>query len=107
MATYLNQIFTRKKLSSAQDIRDATAEAGMRRIRPCLMTTFTTIIALIPVVISTGRGADVASAMAWPVIGGMTIELLTLFMVPVVYSGYKELKMNLGLKDRHWETGRL
>jgi copper/silver efflux system protein len=107
MATYLNQIFTRKKLTSAQDIRDATAEAGMRRIRPCLMTTFTTIIALIPVVISTGRGADVASAMAWPVIGGMTIELLTLFMVPVVYSGYKELKMNLGLKDRHWETGRL
>ncbi|MBT5882969.1 MAG: efflux RND transporter permease subunit [Planctomycetaceae bacterium] len=105
MATYLNQIFTRKKLTSAQDIRDATAEAGMRRIRPCLMTTFTTIIALIPVVISTGRGADVASAMAWPVIGGMTIELLTLFMVPVVYSGYKELKMNLGLKDRHWEAG--
>ena len=107
MATYLNQIFTRKKLTSAQDIRDATAEAGMRRIRPCLMTTFTTIIALIPVVISTGRGADVASAMAWPVIGGMTIELLTLFMVPVVYSGYKELKMNLGLKDRHWEAGSL
>jgi Cu(I)/Ag(I) efflux system membrane protein CusA/SilA len=68
------------------------------------MTTFTTIIALIPVVISTGRGADVASAMAWPVIGGMTIELLTLFMVPVVYSGYKEFKMNLGLKDRHWGT---
>jgi Cu(I)/Ag(I) efflux system membrane protein CusA/SilA len=106
MATYLNQIFTRKKLTSAQDIRDATAEAGMRRIRPCLMTTFTTIIALIPVVIATGRGADVASAMAWPVIGGMTIELLTLFMVPVVYSGYKEFKMNLGLKDRHWEVSR-
>lgn len=106
MATYLNQIFTRKELTSAQDIRDATAEAGMRRIRPCLMTTVTTIIALIPVVISTGRGADVASAMAWPVIGGMTIELLTLFMVPVVYSGYKELKMNLGLKDRHWGTTR-
>ena len=105
MATYLNQIFTRKKLTSVQDIRDATTEAGLRRIRPCLMTTFTTIIALIPVVISTGRGADVASVMAWPVIGGMTIELLTLFMVPVVYSGYKELKMNLGLKDRHWEVG--
>jgi Cu(I)/Ag(I) efflux system membrane protein CusA/SilA len=44
--------------------------------------------------------------MAWPVIGGMTIELLTLFMVPVVYSAYKEFKMNLGLKDRHWEVSR-
>jgi Cu(I)/Ag(I) efflux system membrane protein CusA/SilA len=77
-------------------------EAGLKRIRPCLMTTFTTLIALIPVLTSTGRGADVAKAMAWPVFGGMTFELLTLFVVPVVFCGFKELKMNLGLDDRHW-----
>ena len=66
------------------------------------MTTFTTIIALLPVLLSTGRGADVAKAMAWPVFGGMVLELLTLFVVPVVYCGFKELKMNMGLKDEDW-----
>ncbi len=102
MATYLDQVFTRKRLATVQDIRNATVEAGMKRIRPCLMTTFTTIIALVPVIASTGRGSDVAKAMAWPVVGGMTVELLTLFVVPVVFAGFKEFKMNLGMHDRHW-----
>ncbi len=103
VATYLDQVFSRKRLATIDDIRNATVEAGMRRIRPCLMTTFTTVIALIPVLTSTGRGADVAKAMAWPVFGGMVVELLTLFVVPVVFCGFKELKMNLGLHDHHWE----
>ena len=77
-------------------------DTGLRRIRPCLMTTFTTIIALLPVILSTGRGSDVAQAMAWPVIGGMTVELLTLFVVPVTFCWFKELKMNIGLDDEHW-----
>lgn len=102
MATYLDQVFTRKRLTGVEDIRNATVEAGLKRIRPCLMTTFTTIIALMPVILSTGRGSDVAKAMAWPVIGGMTVELLTLFVVPVIFAGFKEFKMNLGLDDRHW-----
>jgi copper/silver efflux system protein len=102
IATYLDQVFRRRTLTTIEDIRNATVEAGLRRIRPCLMTTFTTIIALIPVLISTGRGADVAKAMAWPVFGGMSVELLTLFVVPVVFCGFKELKMNLGIHDRHW-----
>jgi Cu(I)/Ag(I) efflux system membrane protein CusA/SilA len=66
------------------------------------MTTFTTIIALMPVIFSTGRGSDVAKAMAWPVVGGMTVELITLFVVPVLFVAYKEFKMNLGLDDPHW-----
>ena len=103
MATYLDQVFTRKQLRTIEDIRNATVLAGMKRIRPCLMTTFTTVIALLPVLTSTGRGADVAKAMAWPVFGGMVVALLTLFVVPVVFCGFKELKMNLGLHDRHWE----
>ncbi len=102
IATYLNQVFTRKRLQTIENIRDATDEAGLRRIRPCLMTTFTTLIALIPVLISSGRGADVAKAMAWPIFGGMTVALLTLFVVPVVFCAFKEVKMNLGMDDRHW-----
>ncbi len=103
IATYLNQVFTRLKLTSIDDIRYATIEAGRRRIRPCLMTTATTVLALVPVLVSTGRGADVARAMALPVFGGMVVELVTLFVVPVVFCGYKEFKMQMGLADRHWE----
>lgn len=103
IATYLDQVFRRSKLDSVEDIRFATIEAGKRRIRPCLMTTATTVLALLPVLVATGRGADVARAMALPVFGGMVVELVTLFVVPVVFCGYKELKMNLGLADRHWE----
>ncbi len=102
MASYLDQVFTRKRLKNVTDIRNAVVEAGLKRIRPCLMTTFTTIIALLPVIYSTGRGSDVAKAMAWPVIGGMTVALLTLFVVPVIFAAYKEFKMNLGLDDPHW-----
>ena len=67
------------------------------------MTTATTVLALLPVLVSTGRGADVAKSMALPVFGGMIVELVTLFVVPVVFCAYKEFKMNLGLADRHWE----
>jgi Cu(I)/Ag(I) efflux system membrane protein CusA/SilA len=102
IATYLDQVFTRLKLTTVAEIRYATIEAGMRRIRPCLMTTVTTILALVPVLISHGRGADVARAMALPIVGGMTVELVTLFVVPVVFCGYKEFKMRMGLADRHW-----
>jgi Cu(I)/Ag(I) efflux system membrane protein CusA/SilA len=102
MATYQDQVFTRKRLKTSEDIRDAAVQAGLKRIRPCLMTTFTTIIALMPVILSTGRGSDVAKAMAWPVVGGMTVELVTLFVVPVLFVAYKEFKMNLGLDDPHW-----
>jgi Cu(I)/Ag(I) efflux system membrane protein CusA/SilA len=102
MATYLDQVFTRLRLTSIQDIREAAVQAGLRRIRPCLMTTATTLAALVPVLVSTGRGADVARAMALPVFGGMLVELITLFVVPVVFCAFKEFKMNVGMDDRHW-----
>ena len=94
IATYIQQTLKNRELSTIRDIRDAVAEAGLKRIRPCLMTTFTTLIALLPVLYATGRGADVARAMAIPVFGGMVVELLTLFVVPVVYCGYLEMKWN-------------
>lgn len=103
MATYLDQVFTRKKLQTVEDIRSATVEAGLRRIRPCLMTTLTTLAALLPVLLSESRGSDIARAMALPVIGGMTLELITLFVVPLVYCGFKELKLRFGFHDRHWQ----
>ncbi|MHC4240071.1 MAG: efflux RND transporter permease subunit [Planctomycetota bacterium] len=93
MCTYLEQSFRGGKLESIEDIRKAVIAAGARRIRPCLMTTATTILALIPVLTSTGRGSDIMVPMAIPSFGGMTIEVLTMLVVPVLYCAIKELKL--------------
>jgi Cu(I)/Ag(I) efflux system membrane protein CusA/SilA len=95
MATYLDQSFLKHKPGSIAEIREATIMAGMRRIRPCMMTTATTVLALIPVLTSTGRGADIMVPMAIPSFGGMMIEVLTTLIVPVLYSLLKELKFKL------------
>jgi copper/silver efflux system protein len=94
IATYMEQLFARRPMRTVQDIREATVEAGRRRIRPCLMTAFTTFAALLPVMLATGRGADVARAMALPVFFGMFIELVSLFVVPVLYCGYMEFRLH-------------
>jgi copper/silver efflux system protein len=99
IATYMEQLFARRPLRTVQDIREATVEAGRRRIRPCLMTAFTTFAALLPVMMATGRGADVARAMALPVFFGMFVELVSLFIVPVLYCGYMEFKLRMGWED--------
>jgi Cu(I)/Ag(I) efflux system membrane protein CusA/SilA len=95
IATYMEQLFARREIRTVQDIREVTVEAGRRRIRPCLMTAFTTFAALLPVMTATGRGADVARAMALPIFFGMFIELVSLFVVPVLYCGYMETRLNL------------
>ena len=107
IATYLNQTLKDHPLRNIDDIRNAVVAAGLKRIRPCLMTTFTTVIALLPVLMATGRGADVARAMAIPVFGGMVVELITLFVVPVVYCGFLEFKMNAGLSDTRFRLAEL
>ncbi len=100
IATYMEQLFKGRAMRTVKDLREATVEAGKRRIRPCLMTAFTTFAALLPVMLATGRGADVARAMALPVFFGMFIELISLFVVPVLYCGYMEMKLNVGLDDK-------
>ncbi len=94
MATYLDQLFDRHKPNSIAEIRETVMKAGQRRIRPTLMTTATTILALIPVLMSTGRGADIMVPMAIPSVGGMLLQVITLFVVPVLYAIYKEWKFN-------------
>ncbi|GIW99231.1 MAG: hypothetical protein KatS3mg111_2564 [Pirellulaceae bacterium] len=103
MATYIHQLLRRRRVHRAEDIRSTIYEAGLKRIRPCVMTTVTTIVALIPVLLSDGRGADVARAMALPVLGGMLAEPLTSFIVPTLYALYLETKMRLGWYDPLWE----
>lgn len=90
MATYLTQTFRRNEPVTVEEIRAAVVEAGSRRVRPCLMTTATTILALLPVLTSTGRGADIMIPMAIPSVGGMLLELMTMFVVPVLYCWLRE-----------------
>ncbi len=104
MATYIQQVLRRTKVRNVQELREAVYKAGLKRIRPCMMTTITTLAALLPVLLSTGRGADVARAMAIPVFGGMLIEPFTSFIVPTMYCGYLELKMASGMKDSIWSA---
>lgn len=86
MTTYLRQRFDAARPETWAEIRVAAAEAASRRVRPCVMTTATTLIALLPVVTATGRGSDVMLPMALPLLGGMTIALGSLFLVPVLFS---------------------
>jgi len=93
MATYLTQTFEKNNPKSKAEIRASIVEAGQKRIRPCLMTTATTILALLPILTSTGRGSDIMIPMAIPSFGGMLIALITLFVVPVLFSWKKELRL--------------
>jgi len=95
MCTYIQQSFRDRTPGSIEEVRQLVIKAGQRRIRPCLMTTATTILALIPVLTSTGRGSDIMVPMAIPSFGGMTIEILTMLVVPVLYSFMKESKLKL------------
>ena len=93
MSTYLKQRFDELKPAGIAAIREAVVDAGCRRVRPCLMTTATTMLALLPVLSSTGRGSDLMAPMAVPIFGGMLIALITMFIVPVLYSLKEELAL--------------
>jgi Cu(I)/Ag(I) efflux system membrane protein CusA/SilA len=92
VATYLKDSFAKRSPRTVDEIREATLEAGKRRIRPCLMTTATTILALLPVLTSSGRGSDIMVPMAIPSFGGMVIEVITMLVVPVLFCAFQEMR---------------
>ncbi|MBL1216459.1 MAG: efflux RND transporter permease subunit [Planctomycetes bacterium] len=95
MATRLRQSFADSRPQSIEAIRQATVSAGRLRVRACLMTTATTVLALLPVLTSSGRGSDIMIPMAIPSFGGMVVALVTLFVVPVLYCWYEEWRYRL------------
>lgn len=73
-------------MSEGQPARPAIAEAGRRRLRPILMTTLTTVLALVPLALGIGEGADAQAPLARTVVGGLTAStLITLVLIPAVY----------------------
>ena len=101
MATYLDDVFKKGDNSKAavSEIRMLTMEASLKRVRPCLMTTATTILALIPVLTSTGRGSDIMIPMAIPSFGGMVFEVITMLVVPVLYCAIKEYQSKKQIQE--------
>ncbi|MCP4800143.1 MAG: efflux RND transporter permease subunit [bacterium] len=94
MATYLRQVFADKKPGSKAEIRAAVIEGASRRVRPALMTTATTMIALLPIMTSTGRGSDIMVPMAIPSFGGMGMAILTILTVPVIWCAVEEARLH-------------
>lgn len=94
MATYLDQSFDKNKTDNIKGIRSAVIEAGQKRIKPAVMTSTTTIIALLPILTSTGKGSDIMVPMAIPAFGGMLMAALTYFLIPVLYAMKEEWKIN-------------
>ena len=90
MGTYIKQVFAEEKPNTKDSIRKAIVHAGSKRVRPAMMTAAVAVIALIPVLTSTGKGSDIMVPMAIPVFGGMIIQVMTMFVVPVLYSFWRE-----------------
>ena len=82
MVDYMNLLIER-----GSGVFDAVIAGGKSRLRPVLMTSFTTVLGMLPLAIGTGAGSETWQPMGIAVIGGLTCStLLTLFIVPVLYS---------------------
>lgn len=90
MGTYIHQLFEEKDPKTVQAVRETVLEAGKKRVRPAMMTTAVTIIALFPVLTSTGKGSSLMIPMAIPIIGGMVIQIMTIFVVPILQAMWRE-----------------
>jgi Cu(I)/Ag(I) efflux system membrane protein CusA/SilA len=101
MGTYIHQVFEEKKPSTVHEVREAVVMAGKKRVRPAMMTTAVAVIALLPVLTSTGKGADIMVPMAIPTFGGMIIQLMTIFVVPLFQAMWRE---NVVKKNNHIVT---
>jgi len=93
VATYLKQSFERNTPENVKEVRLSVLEAGKKRVLPAMMTTATTLLALLPVLTSSGRGSDIMIPMAIPSFGGMIIEIMTVLLVPVLYCWWAERKL--------------
>ncbi|MCW9707533.1 efflux RND transporter permease subunit [Fodinibius salsisoli] len=95
IATYIHQLMDRHKPKNVNELHEIIIKAGSIRIRPTLMTTATTTLALLPILTSGGRGSDIMIPMAIPTFGGMMVAIITLFVVPVLYAVWQESKWRL------------
>jgi Cu(I)/Ag(I) efflux system membrane protein CusA/SilA len=90
MGSFIHDTFLERNPQTKEEIREAVVFAGLRRVRPAAMTTSVTLIALLPILTSTGRGSDIMVPMSIPTFGGMLIQTMTIFIVPVLQCMWRE-----------------
>jgi HAE1 family hydrophobic/amphiphilic exporter-1 len=101
LVDYINTLRERDGMSCI----DAVLKAGPIRLRPILMTTLTTVLALIPTMFATGEGAELSASMASAVAGGLTFStLITLVLVPCVYILFDNARMRFRRRRRQEGT---
>ena len=107
IGTYIQQVIEKRRPTTVEQVREAILEAGQKRIRPALMTSVTTILALLPIFLTAGRGSDVMRPMAVPSVGGMVVAGITWFVVPMAYSALEErrIRKEARLRETRGETG--
>jgi Cu(I)/Ag(I) efflux system membrane protein CusA/SilA len=99
MLVYLDEAFERRvragRMATRQDLFEAILEGAAQRVRPVMMTVSAIIGGLLPIMWTTGTGADVMKRIAAPMIGGMvTSTVLTLLVIPVIYSLWRGRAVN-------------
>jgi len=92
LGTYLHDLF-RVPPTTVAEVHQRVFQAGLRRRRPAIMTNCTTLLSLIPVLWSDGRGSELMQPMILPVVGGMVVDYISLFSVPVYYAWWWERKL--------------
>ncbi len=95
MIIYLDEAYNRRVRENAMndpgDLKGAVMEGAAERVRPKIMTVGTTLLGLLPLMWSTGTGADMIKRIAAPMVGGLiTSTILTLLIIPVIYTLWKE-----------------
>jgi copper/silver efflux system protein len=104
MGTYIHQVFEERHPATIHDVREAVVIAGMKRVRPAMMTTAVAVIALLPVLTSTGKGADIMVPMAIPTFGGMIIQVMTVFVVPMFQAMWREGVVKRAIREQVIES---
>jgi copper/silver efflux system protein len=111
MLVYLDEAYERRaregRMATAQDLREAILEGAAQRVRPVMMTVAAIIGGLLPIMWTTGTGADVMKRIAAPMIGGMVSStILTLLVIPVLYALWRGWSVSSGAPPVLTGTGR-
>ena len=111
MLVYLDEAYERRvregRMTTAQDLREAIMEGAVQRVRPKMMTVAAIIGGLLPIMWTTGTGADVMKRIAAPMIGGMVSStILTLLVIPALYALWRGWSMSTGTPSLLTGTNR-
>jgi Cu(I)/Ag(I) efflux system membrane protein CusA/SilA len=111
MLVYLDEAYERRvregRMATAQDLREAILEGAAQRVRPVMMTVAAIMGGLLPIMWTTGTGADVMKRIAAPMIGGMVSStILTLLVIPMLYALWRGWSAPIGAPSLSTGTDR-